>query len=430
MWMRTSWIIACLAAAGWATANQPGPHIELSLSRALDRAPDANFDLLIANESVLGAQQATIRSRSQLLPELSLDASQTRARRGFAGGSSTNNRFDALLRARLALLNLNNLAAWQVAKFDVAIAEADLENAVQDVYLEIAVAYFGHLRDLDRLTVIDANLARDRVLLTIAENQLDGGVATPLDVTRAEVQLAGNELARLQQETTVMESALRLKRILNLPLGAQLRLERLTIPAVNPLDSTAVFGLDRVLATRADYRLAQRALDRNRVARRAADWERLPDLSLNADFGYAAPTIGDDMERQWGVGISLSVPIFEGFRIRANQLQADSLVRSQEFRLAQLEQRIEADYLLAAQDLRSRFAQVQVARKTVALNEREFTLARTRFEEGVADNADVVGAQARLAQAEGDLVDAEFAYHSSHVRFSRIVGDIRGIARY
>ncbi len=422
-------------------ADLRGERMALSLQDVLQMAEQANFEVLIAEESREAARQGVARSRSNLLPQLSVEVDQSRSKnplgqagQGIDPGEAEQglnrtfvNRFDALIRARMSLLNLEDRAQLEVSRFNLRIVETEIELVVQQILNRIADAYFTHHRNLQLLEVIDANLERDEVLLRVARNQFEGGVATPLDVTRAEVSLATNELARLAQETDVMESGLRLKRILNLPLGTELELQAVDIPERAPDELNVLAELPRVLERRPEFRLEVERLDRNRYSRRAADWQRLPSVDVTGSWGYASETLADDMREQWRVGVGVNVPIFEGGRIRANQLEADSNIRSQSYVVRDLEQAIEADLRLAAQDLRSRYNQVEVATKTVDLNRREYDLARNRFEEGVADNADVVTAMARLAEAEGVLVDAKYAYHLSWIRMARLRGDVRDV---
>lgn len=414
--------------------------VALDLAEAFQRAQHANFDVLLAEESRESAVQDMVRRRANLLPSLNLEAGQSRSMNPIVGGFTQGgapatvdrvfvNRFDAVIRARMSLLDLNTRADYQVSRYNLRIAENRIESIIQDIYALIANSYFAHLRNIQRLAVIDANLERDEVLLRIARNQLEGGVATPLDVTRAEVSLATNELARLSQETLLMESSLQVKRILSLPLGAELQLQGVDIPQNSPLDFSIPHALPGVYERRSDFRQQVESLERNLYARRAANWQRLPSVEVSGMWGGASQTIADDYDEQWRVAVGVSVPIFDGFRIRANKLDADSAIRSQEYVVRQLEQQIESDLRLAAQDLKSRFSQVQVARKSVSLNQREYELARIRFEEGVADNADVVNAMARLAEAEGVLVDAKYAYHLSSIRIGRVRGDVLEVLR-
>jgi len=260
-------------------------------------------------------------------------------------------------------------------------------------------------------------------------DQQEAGVATALDVTRAEVRLATNELARLQQETLLLSSALQLKRVLNIGLGDEIiiRDEPLGLEVVRIEFSPARFA--GILNQRADYRQAAAEVEREDLALRASRRERLPSLNLSGEWGYASESWTDDMKEQWAVSLGLSMPVFEGFRIDSQTRIAASALRQRELELKDLAGQIEADYRLALQSLQSGARQVEVARRAVSLNEREFELARIRFEEGVADNSDVVTAQAALAGAEDALVEAEFQYLQARISLARIEGDVRTILR-
>ena len=71
----------------------------------------------------------------------------------------------------------------------VQVAQASYSVVVQTVLADVAASYFANLRNLRRLDVFDANIARARALLELARNQLQAGVATQIDVTRAEAQV-------------------------------------------------------------------------------------------------------------------------------------------------------------------------------------------------------------------------------------------------
>lgn len=79
------------------------------------------------------------------------------------------------------------------------------------------------------------------------------------------------------------------------------------------------------------------------------------------------------------------------------------------------------------QDASSRNAQVGVAEKTLGLAQEELRLARQRYQQGVADNREVLEAQTRLAEAGDNLVDAVFRYNLSRVELARARGDVRSV---
>lgn len=416
----------------WVHGQAP---LKLSLEEALNRAKEANFQYLIAEEDVEATRENANIARSMLLPNLNFEGSQTRSMSPNVGSFADSipgiprrnfiDRFDAVIRAQMAIIDVEARDNWRISQISTDVAEFQLQSTVQDILQQIANAYMTHWRNERRLEVIDANLERDQVLLEIARDQKEAGVATPLDVTRAEVQLANNEFQRLQQETRVLESSLNIKRILNFKLGRPLELAKIPIPEETVKADYNDRTFRWVLTRRPEYLQARRALEREKLSVDAAGRERLPSVNLTGQWGYASTSIEEDQLEQWNIGIGVSMPIFEGHRISSKKRQALANQRRQEHVLDEVEQEIESELRLALQDLQSRFNQVEVARKRVNLNNREFELARIRFEEGVADNRDVVDAQAALAEAEDSLVEAEYQYLLSRVKLARISGNVR-----
>jgi outer membrane protein TolC len=68
---------------------------------------------------------------------------------------------------------------------------------------------------------------------------------------------------------------------------------------------------------------------------------------------------------------------------------------------------------------------VGVAEKSLALSMEELQLAQRRFEQGVADNREIVDAQNRLALASDNLNEAIYQYNLSRVELARTRGDVR-----
>jgi outer membrane protein len=407
--------------------------MELSLREALERAPGANFHVLLAREGVTTQTEAVRAARSALLPQVRLEATQRRAMapnvdpfsKQFAPVSRYYvDRFDAVLRARLSLLNSRSLDDWRLSRLELRATGLGLENTVQDILARIATAYVSHWRNQRRLEVIDATLIRDRILLQIATDLKDAGVATALDVTRAELGLAGNELARLQQETLVLESALDILRALNLPLDSELSVQGSLAEMLRQAVSPDPSQLDTVLARRADYQQLLAEVDRESLALSAARREHLPSLEVGAEWGYASEAWSDPMEEQWGIQLRLSMPVFEGFRIDARKRMTASALKQKELQLEDLRDQIEADYRLVVQQVESSLRQVEVAQRARRLNLREFELERIRFQEGVADNSDVTASQAKLADSEDALVEAEFQFLLAKIRWARTQGNV------
>jgi outer membrane protein TolC len=96
-------------------------------------------------------------------------------------------------------------------------------------------------------------------------------------------------------------------------------------------------------------------------------------------------------------------------------------------RVHNLELQISSELRLAVQDAGSRNAQINVAEKSLSLAQEELRLAQQRYQQGVADNREVVEAQNRLAIADDNLVEAVFQYNLSRVELARAKGDVKAV---
>lgn len=404
--------------------------VELSLERAFAAVDEASVAVLLSREALAQAMANAEQSRANVLPQLSLGATQRRSRSASVGSTlartGVNNRFDLALSGELNLLNPRNIATYQAARAGVEVAELDVAATREEVLAVVATFYFQHLRNLARLDVVDANIARARALLELAERQMAAGVATQIDVTRAQALLATAEQDRLQQETIVTASDFQVKRLLGLPLEPPLRLAPFDVRR-EPPERFSALTEETAFETRSDYLRARRLLDQTELEVRAARFNRLPALSLQGSYGDASETPFNDETRVWTALAAVSLPVFDGFRTGALTRLALSRRRAQELRVADLEREIGTDVRLAIQNVRSRHAQVEVARSSLRLAEDELRLAQTRFEQGVADNREIIEAQNRLAIASDNRLEAVYQYNLSRLELARARGHVRTI---
>jgi outer membrane protein len=408
------------------------PVATLTLEQALGTVDRVSLDVLLSREAATQALEVVRQQRSNILPLLNATVQQRRtqgvsiATVVVASGRPAS-RFDALITGNYTVFDPELLSALKSARVGAEVAQANFHSVTQAVLADVAASYFAHLRNLRRLDVLDANIARAKSLHVLARNQLVAGVATQIDVTRAEAQLAVAEQARLQQQTAVYESELLLKRLLDIQPGSELRLEAFKVQRANP--SLFAFSEQQTaFEKRADYLAAQKALEQARINVRTATYQRLPALSLTGNYGVASANWNDESKQeQWGAGIGVSMPIFDGLRAGADRRIALSRQRSQEMRVHSLELQISSELRLAVQDAGSRNAQIAVAEKNLGLAQEELRLAQQRYQQGVADNREVVEAQNRLAIADDNFVEAVFQYNLSRVELARAKGDVRAV---
>ncbi|MBE2215675.1 MAG: TolC family protein, partial [Opitutaceae bacterium] len=184
--------------------------------------------------------------------------------------------------------------------------------------------------------------------------------------------------------------------------------------------------LEMLLERRADYQAALSEAERLQYVRRAYARERVPTLDAVAQGGVTSEKALDGNEEEfWAAGVQFSVPVFEGSRIDANVRRTDSEIRQADYDRKDLERSIDSEYRIGLQDVESQLAQIAVAEKNLALASEELRLARVRYEQGVADNRELIDAENRYAASSFNFVRSLYSYNVARVELARVRGDVR-----
>jgi len=433
-------VVAVLAPASHAAAQSPAP-LSLSFADAVGRAARGAPALTLAGlrgDEVRGLLRET---RSPLLPSLS------------AGGSWVNRTFnkDALgirfpnfpgtpsgkligpfdvydLRLQLnqTLLDFASTARVRATRAQLAGAQADSSLAAEGAVQATALAYLRATRALAVVAARQSDSSLAAELVALAQAQKDAEVGTQLDVIRARTQLVASTGALVVARNQAERARIDLARSLGLASDAAIALTD-TLTAALP-----VLSLPEARDSQVALALAQRPdlgveASRGLAARRtvaAISAERLPRLSLEADYGANGVSLGDAIATRQ-IALQVTVPILDGFRREGRRAEQQAVVRASAVRIAELERQVAADVDGARLDLGSARQQQAIAVERLSLAQEELNQARERFKAGVAGNIEVIEAQASLVRARDTDIDARFAAAAAQVALARAVGVAR-----
>ncbi|WP_269522938.1 TolC family protein [Coraliomargarita parva] len=406
----------------------------LTVSDVVARLEAASPAVLIEKETVRRALHQSYQSRAALYPSLSLNVEQSRQQYGLDSTRDPYdgppfNAFSSRVTGNLSVFNTQNYADYRLARMEHRIATMDYEVALQDFISQALQVYFTQLRDIRRIEIVESNLVRERELLELARQQYDAGVAIKIDVTRAEVRLATERRSLMEARTQAENSMLQLKALLDLDLDGAVLLDRSVIDGIKAPPSLKRYGsMEALTEMRPELSGQQERVDQAILARKAAGWQRLPTVDLFADWGYDSGEPFDDNEGEaWLVGIRASMPLFEGFRIRAEKREATAAVRQAQFQMTRLRNEIEREFRYALIEMESRYDQIEIAREEVRLGRDEVDQAGERYREGLADNRELIDAQQRLSDAENSHLQAIYLYGLSRLAFARAIGSAQRV---
>jgi outer membrane protein TolC len=241
------------------------------------------------------------------------------------------------------------------------------------------------------------------------------------------VQLQTQQSVLIQAQNSLEKQRIALARVIGLPVTQKFRLVN-RVP-YHPLPETAVeSAYSLALQTRPDYQAAL-ALVRAAQYTREASWkERIPSINFSGEYGV----LGNEpsaISPNWTAAASLNIPIFQGGRIRADEQQAEAILKQRQAQADNLKAEIEQEIEDALLDLKAAAQEVEVAKTGLDYAQQTVTQSQDRFSAGVTNNVEVIQAQQQLASANDQYIASLFAHNIAKVLLARAIGNAEQVVK-
>ncbi len=317
-----------------AATNSPGTNLSWStlltdtnLQQLLARGLTNNYDLRIASARVLQARASLGIARSEYFPNIAAGGNLTTARVSQRGPSAPPNGINPEVEYGGVALGMATYEVdlWgrirrsnEAARARLLASEESRTVVTQTVLAEIAATYFSLIElDAEREIARQSYLNRTNSLRLVTVRET-GGVASLQDVRQSEVLVhaAKSTQIDIERRRTQTENDLRL--LLGLDPG-EIPRGRLLADQTNPGEIPT--GLpSELLLNRPDIRLAEQQLIAANADVGQARAAYFPQITLTGSFGYQSLSLSDlftSPARVWQFGPSVSLPLFTGGKIRA-----------------------------------------------------------------------------------------------------------------
>jgi NodT family efflux transporter outer membrane factor (OMF) lipoprotein len=394
------------------------------LTSLIETALANNHDVRRASARVLEARAVSRQAYAGLLPQVTLDPAYARRRISenvkFApqGGSVANfappgSEFDLFS----APLDLSwEMDLWGKTKRAVESAEAEWQASDHDrraVMLslvgDVGQAYFL-LRALDeQIEIAEKTLALRRDELAIVRSRFEAGLASDLDVSRAEAEAAETAAVLPDLRRQRAQTVHRLSVLLGANPGER-ELAGKPLRAVIAQPEIPVGLPSQLLERRPDILAAEQLLVSANAQIGEAKAFFFPQFTITGSGGLQSSDFANWFKagsRIYSIGPSLTLPIFEGGRNRARlegaQARYDQAIERYRQTVLQAFREV-ADTLVA---IKTRTEQRDRQRERVAAAQRAYDLAQVRYREGLVSYLEVIDAQRAVFAAETALVETE-----------------------
>lgn len=403
-----------------------------------DPVLDALIEQALIDSPSLQAASARLRrasaiageTESALWPRINASSSNTRERfseRGlipppYAGTTQSINELQLSGQWEIDFFGKNR-EALQAALGEVRASEAEQHAARQLLASNVARGYYNLARLLAQRELAEARQQQRHDLAQLVERRFKAGIDTQVELESARGVIPENarDIAALDEQLGLARHALA---ALTGKLPDALDALAPRLPAIAPLTLPQALPAN-LLGHRADVVAARWRVESAIHGMDSTKAMFYPNINLNAFAGFSAIGFNqwlDSGSRQPGIGLAISLPIFDAGRLRSlyrvSAATLDASVASYNGTLLDALRDV-ADQLTTLQSLTTQMARQQA---TLASAQRSYDLALQRYHADIADRLNVLNVESGLIAQRRASIDLQARWIDSRIRLMQALG--------
>lgn len=400
----------------------------LTLDDCIRIALESNPQTRSTWEAIRSAAARVGEEKSAYLPSADLSTDAVRQKQVTSQSMQTGqsaeseNLFDAAFGLSYLLFDGGQRSAR------VSRARADLQalgfqhnTTLQDVALQVEKAYYSLLASRWSLQVAEETVRNAEYHVKLSQARFDNGLVPRSDVLKAETEKADANLSLVAARNTrrIAEGAL----VSALGLKVSIPVEIADIPESTYPHEVGNMGrlLEEAAKNRPELLAAVAKVKSAEASIQEARSQYWPKVIANAGYGWIDDSFFPERDH-WSVGLSLSFPLFTGFKrgYQVERARRDLDQASSDYagRLRGVELEVWTTYwkLMEAGEA------IQAARTFVASAEESARLAEGEYKAGTGNIIALIDAQTALSSARNRMVQARFGWYTARAEFEKSVG--------
>ena len=420
-------IIACLIAIG---GNSIAQQKSWSLEECIKYAIDHNIQIKQQTIQTKVQQNTLDQSKLSLLPTISGQASHEYSF-GRALDQTSYEFYNRTLLSdyfylggRTDLFNgLQNLNTIYKNKYELLAGEQDLQRIRDNVSLSVALAYLQILLNKELVTANENQLNTTLQQIEKTRKLVDAGSVARGNLLQIEAQAAQEELSLITMRNQLETSYLNLTQLLELesPAGFEIVVPEISVE----LNSVVTGNIDEIYnlaaQSRPEIKSSELKLTASEYALKIARGARSPSISLSHTFGTRYSHITDlpgqdsfedqlKNNKNYGLGVSLNLPILNGWQINKNISNSRLNVENSQYTLDGTKKELYKDIQQAYTDAVAALKKYNASSKAVNSSEESFRYTEQKFNVGMITPVDYTAAKTQLLNAQSEMSQAKYEF--------------------
>lgn len=403
--------VAAACAAALALPALAADLQHLTLGSALTLAMEHNRDVRLAAIAIDNAKAGVIIADAPPNPTLSIQTANINPHAGIGAGSLRGKTVDTTIRIdQLIERGGKRELRREAATHQEGAARADRDDAVRQVKLAVAQAYYDLLAAQERVGVADETARLFEQTLAAAQSRRKAGDLAGADVDRVTVDAMKARSDARQAVADLAKARIALAGLIGaVPQASVLHADG-NWP--DPAQSLRAASLDEKIEQRPDVKSARARLDAAIANRKLALASRTRDVSVGVQYEHYPSSDTNSAGSGNSYGVAVQIPLFVRYHYDGEIRAAEAAVDSARETLEKTREAARADAATAWSDLDAAAQRLRID-QDAALQAagRAANAAEYAFKNGALGVMDVLDARRsyRAAQLDALSARADFA---------------------
>jgi outer membrane protein len=408
------------------TQAQDTPTV-LTLAEAVQLAKRNNGDVRAAVLSKDGARARVDEARANFMPNITPSYTYNSRRVQLPNPNGPGTVFNqseggtSSVNATLRVLDLGERGFNLKSTQEQAIAsEQDALQTLREVLFQVHSQYFNTLRYQELVASAQAQVDRAQSSYDATQAQVQVGQIAKKDLLQAQADLANAKVQRLTAQNQYTNAQASLKALIGWQSTESLPTLVASKPPTAPMALPSLEEMVQMgMTQRADLISARKRTSSLRYSSKLADREATASLGVDASF---TQELTPNSLQDRAFVLNLSLPWLDFGRSKAAARQARFSYEASKSTLAQTERIAQSQIEAAYKDVSQNTERLAASLEAVAAARENYQAASESQRLGVGTIVDVITAQASLATAESDYVQALYDYETSVVELRLVTG--------
>jgi len=309
------------------------------------------------------------------------------------------------------------------------------KNTDEQIIELVAQNYYQVLVQRQKIEVLDSNIRNTTKTRNVIKGQYENGLARKIDLDRTNVNISNLQTDRQQLINDLQLQENTLKFYMGMPIATVIEIPQAELEKIQPQAGLLFEPL--TISARSEYQLLQKQEQLLQYQKQSVKSANYPTLSFSGNYNYQGignkfPVgKGSSTGVNWfdysSLGVTLNIPIFNGFATKARVRQADVSIRRLKEDIKNTELSLNLDYENAKTQISNSMATLRNQQENIKLAEDVLANTKNNYNNGLATLTDLLDAETSLTQSQNNYSTALLNYRLAEIQVLKSKGNLRSL---